>query len=247
MRYLVDFVKFLTAWRISTSSHVDKTQKRLNLIKQLNGSIGGVRHAGIPLTLVLRDERVFNYFQTVNILHQNGFYKNANTMFFEKLIALNTKCGFKLKAFSTYGVALNFVHNYFNTFNEDINKEYPTYSVFFEFSRTFSEEFYKPDFFIKYIHLYLEFIFLVKKVKPKKKSKKRKQPSKMLISYIPTRSRSGITLRVINAYINGLDNRSKTARIAHSLLYLALSGKTSFLYIKKLTMYNKLLEKKKFY
>lgn len=142
---------------------------------------------------------------------------------------------------------LQYIYGFFFEFDKVLYNEYSSYISFFEFSRNFPEEFYKPDFFVKYVHLYAELIFLIKRVKPKKKLKKKKVQQKLLVSYLPGSTRLNITLRMISAYINSSNTNDKTYRLGDSLLYLILAGKSSFIYKKKLSMYNKLLEKKKFY
>jgi len=95
--------------------------------------------------------------------------------------------------------------------------------------------------------LYLELIFLIKRVKPKKKIKKKKNQKKTVMSYIHNASRARITIRLISAYINSSAEKNNVRRLGDSILYLSLAGKESFLYKKKLSMYEKILEKKKFY
>jgi hypothetical protein len=68
-----------------------------------------------------------------------------------------------------------------------------------------------------------------------------------MISYLSPNSRINVTIRLINFYLNSSIERDKIKRIGDALLYLSFAGKNSFLYRKKLSMYNKLLEKKKFY
>ena len=167
-------------------------------------------------------------------------------MIFRKLVTLNTKNGFKLKSFKLFCSILMYLQSYFIEFRHDLYNEYPTYATFFEFSRDFPQEFYKPDFLIRYIYLYLELIFLVKRIKIKKKKKKKIQP-RLLISYIHSTHRAGITIRLINAYITNSAGLSASSRLGDALLYLILSGKESFLYKKKISMYARILEKKKFY
>jgi hypothetical protein len=142
---------------------------------------------------------------------------------------------------------LTYIHAHFNDFRADLRSDHVAYTTFFEFSRDFSDEFYKPDFLIRYVYLYLELIFLIKRTKPKKKLKKKKLQQKMLVSYLPISARPKLTIRLIGAYINSSPTFNKTTRLGDALLYLILAGKNSFLYRKKLAMYNKLLEKKKFY
>jgi len=152
-----------------------------------------------------------------------------------------------LKAFKLLGAVLNYIQTFFITFDKTLYEEYPAYAAFFEFSRNFSDEFYSADFLLRYIYLYSELIFIIKKVKAKKKKKKKKLQPKILVSYLPKSSRANITIRLINAYLNNSPARRGVGRLGDALLYLVLSGKNSFLYKKKLSMYEKILEKKKFY
>lgn len=195
----------------------------------------------------LNDENTFIYFQLQKQLLRIKHHSSDNCKFIKKLVNLNTKRGYKAKALNLFSGILTYIYNYFSYFDDSLNHDYPTYCTFFEFSRAFPEEFYKPDFLVRYVHLYLELVFLIKKIKPKKKLKKKKHVPKVLISYVPKNTRSNITLRIINTYINNSYVFDKSVRLGNSLLYLALSGRNSFLYKKKLNMYSKLLEKKKFY
>ncbi len=230
---VVDFVKFLNSINTFTT------------LKNTNTAKGTVQN--IPENITYNNDVVFTYFQLASQIKKIGYYNSDDYKFFKKLITLNTKNGYKLKSFHIYSGVLNYIYSYFHSFDSTISEEYPSYKNFFEFSKNFSQEFYKPDFFIKYIHLYLELIFLIKKVKPKKKLKKKKTSLKTLVSYIPNNTRSNITLRIINSYVNNASTYNSVVKIGNAIMYLAFAGKNSFLYKKKLSMYNKLLEKKKFY
>jgi hypothetical protein len=186
----------------------------------------------IPLELNAHDKRVFEYYQTMLYLNKKPFFYSDNYKFITKLVSLNTKCGYKHKSFKLLTGALSYVYNYFEVFNKTLNSEYPNYTTFFEFSRDFPEEFYKPDFLVKYVYLYLELVFLIKRVKPKKKLKKKKIQQKLLVSYLSAHTRSKITIRLIASYLNSFTNFDKTVRIGSAMLYLILAGKHSFLYQK---------------
>jgi hypothetical protein len=155
--------------------------------------------------------------------------------------------GLKLKAFKLFGGVLNYINSYFIDFDANIYSTHPSYNTFFEMSRNFAVEFYTPDFLVRYVYLYLELIFLIKRVKPKYKKRKKKSVVKNLVSYLPKNARLKITTRLISAYINSSAEHHNIERIGNSLFYLILSGKESFLYKKKISMYEKILEKKKFY
>jgi hypothetical protein len=200
-----------------------------------------------PAALIQHNEHVFKFFQIQSRYLRTPYGMSDNYRFFSKLAALNTKKGYKQKAIRTLNDVFTQIYQLFEVYDHSLQGETASYGVFFNFSRAFADEFYKPDFFIKYVYLNLELLFLIKKVKPKKKLKKKKNQQKTLVSYLSQRSRVSVTTRVINAYLNQSNERSKSTRIRDSLLYLVFSGKSSFLYKKKLAMYNKLLEKKKFY
>lgn len=229
--FCVDFVKFINSL-VLVNTLFSSSTKTLNAQQQDN--ITTTNH-----------ETIFTYNQLNLIVKKTAYHDLEDYKFFKKLVTLNTKNGYKLKALHVYSGALQYIYNYFNLFDSNLSNDYASYKNFFEFSQNFSYEFYKPDFFIRYIHSQLEIIFLLKKVKLKKK--KKASIPKVLISYIPSRARASITLRLINSYINNSSITNNTIRVGNALLYLALSGRNSFLYKKKLTMYNKLLEKKKFY
>lgn len=201
----------------------------------------------VPNFIFTANNKVFNYFQLQNNMLKRSYQLCDDTTLYKKLITLNTKKGFKTKTFHTYAKSISYVLDFFENFNHDLNNEYNTYNNFFEFSRNFPQEFYKRDFLIRYIYMYLELIFILKKIQPKKKTKKKKIVPKTLIAYIPHRNRLTTTLRILNGYINSSTTLNSPVRIGNALLYLVLSGKQSFLYKKKIMMYNKLLEKKKFY
>jgi len=90
-------------------------------------------------------------------------------------------------------------------------------------------------------------IFLIKRTKPKKKLKKKKAQPKAVISFLQKNSRNNITIRLMSAYLNRSTEKKNIRRLGDAILYLVLAGKESFLYKKKLSMYEKILEKKKFY
>ncbi len=241
----VDFVKFLNTWRIDVnipSYSWDTTYTSL-----FKSSIAKLSATMIPTVMTQHINFLWSYSRIILIVQKTPWWYDNNTKVIQKLINLNTKCGFKLKAFKLFGLVLQRLHNYFTEFNFVLNSEYSAYSTFFGFSREFVNDFYRPDFLVRYIYLYLELVFLIKRVKPRKKLKKRKKQAKVLISYLPPQARVSITTRLINAYITRIVGRYAAPRVADGILYLVFSGKNSFLYKKKLAIYEKLIEKKKFY
>jgi len=183
-----------------------------------------------------------------NVLLKVPHHSIGGQEIFKKLVRLNTKCGFKHRTYRLFCEVIVYVCSYFEEFDKDLSETYPAYITLVEFSRAFPDEFCKLDFFLKYLCNTLFLIFILKKIKPKKKMKKRKKtPLKIKISYISQRQRLGVTIRLINAYINSSPERLNVHRLGDALLYLLLAGKESFLYKKKVLMYSKLLERKKFY
>jgi len=241
----VDFVKFLNTWVNSDAFTTSSNLKTYSII--LSASPAYLTAHALPSALTGHNERVFNYYQTTSRALKQAYHLQNDSRTINQLINLNTKRGYRHKAYITICSVLQNIHNYFEEFNVNLVQEFPNYNTFFEFSRDFPQEFYKPAFLIKYVYLYLELIFLIKRVKPKKKLKKKKIQPKLLVSYLPSHVRPKITIRLLNSYINSSAAFTKDARLTGSLLYLILSGKNSFLYKKKLALYNRLLEKKKFY
>lgn len=249
--YKVDFVKFLNVYDVAIDSIKNDTQNK-NTKKLLQTDLVykqtySITASANPSVLIKHNEKVFQFFQIYNRYNRTAHYSSDNYRYFSKLVSLNTKTGFKQKSIKTLNKVFTQIYQLFEVFDNDIYTENPAYSTFYNFSRVFSDEFYKPDFLIKYVYLNLELLFLIKKVKPKKKLKKKKHTPKTLVSYLSQKSRTSITVRLINAYLNQSSDRDRSVRMRDALLYLVFSGKNSFLYKKKLSMYNKLLEKKKFY
>lgn len=197
--------------------------------------------------LITHNERVFKYSQAARQISRVNYTVDENYLYSRRILTLNTKRGLKQKSLMIFSNSLQYVYGYFDRFETSLAQEYPNYTTFFEFSRTFADEFYKPDFLLKYIYMLLELVFIIKKVKPKKKLKKKKIVPKVLISYVSRTVRPKITTRVINAYLVNFDLRNVVSRFGNALMYLALSGKQSYLYKKKTIMYTRLLEKKKFF
>jgi len=179
-------------------------------------------------------------------VRKSPYYTSSGHAVFNSIINLNIRAGKKLKAVHFISRALNDIYALFYTFNTELCADYPAYKIFFEYSETFADEFYKPDFLFKYVYNYLELVFLIKKIRSRRKKKKQVQV-KLKISYLPRRQRRSITIRLISAYLKNYNLQNNASRFSNGLLYLVLSGKNSFLYKKKLSLYNKLLEKKKFY
>lgn len=232
---------------MATKSAEQMRNKTNENIELLYKPTFGVAAKANPYELVVHNDRVFQFSQTHAKYLRVSYYMSDSYKLMSKLITLNTKTGFKAKAKKTINGAFTQIYGLFESFDIAVHAENPAYTVFYNFSRSFTDEFYKPDFFLKYVYLNLELLFLIKKIKPKKKLKKKKNQQKTMVSYLSQRSRVSITTRIINAYLNQSNERIHIDRIRDSLLYLAFSGKSSFLYKKKLAMYNKLLEKKKFY
>jgi len=138
-------------------------------------STAGIVFLSTPIELINHNKQVFTYFQKNITGLKKNYYNSENYKYFIKLVTLNTKCGFKLKAFKFFCAANVEIYKNFNEFNSSLYEKHPTYKNFYEFSKMFAEEFYKSDFFIKYIFIYLELLYLIKKIKPKKKKKKKNQ------------------------------------------------------------------------
>jgi hypothetical protein len=240
-------VKFLGALNSIKSNNKQQFKKLIDVSFLINITTYSAVQQSTPFLLISYNKHVFNYFQIDSRLTKKTYYKSENNPLFIKLISLNTKKGLKKKAATTFTGVLRYIHQYFDVFDHTIYNDSPSYNTFYNFSKNFSNEFYKPDFLVKYIYLYLELLFLIKRIKPKKKLKKKKIQQKTMVSYLSPNSRVNITIRLINFYINSSTERYKIKRIGDALLYLSFAGKNSFLYRKKLAMYNKLLEKKKFY
>ncbi len=241
LAWWVDFVKFLTFWT--------NPERRRWTEKTPSSLLGSTRPAAQLSSPLLYDynRRVFHYLQLYNQLNRTAYTSSSSYAYYRKLIKLNTKRGLYQQNRTTLAKGLARAAGFFSTFRPELADEYPNYLLFFEFSKNFPNEFYKPDFFLRYIYSYLELIFLIKKIHPKKKSKKIKQIPKLRILYVPRRRRVVVTLRLINSYLNNFNLRTKLLRVGNAILYLLLAGKQSFLYKKKLAVCTKLLEKKKFY
>lgn len=239
-------MKFLHAYNIAVHSETLQFNQS-NYASSLQLSNYSVMSLSSPMSLVHHNERVFQFFQTKARFLSIPYHDYDSFKIYKKLSTLNTRQGFKQKSLQSLNDAFMQVYQLFETYDNDIQADNPAYGVFYNFSRTFVEDFYKPDFFLKYIYTNLELLFLIKKIKPKKKVKKKKNQQKTMVSYLSQKSRVSITTRVINAYLNQTNERIRSNRIRDALIYLVFSGKNSFLYKKKLAMYNKLLEKKKFY
>jgi len=215
---LVDFVKFLySSYRYSL----------------LNTNNWGNFYTQTPTAIRTNNDKVFHYFQLYYTTNFKPYKESEDTILVKRLNSLNIKRGAKIKSYHLFSNALNYTHNYFDDFDTTLSSTYSSYASFFEFSRNFPQEFYKQDFFLRFIYLHLELIFLLKKIRPKKKLKKKKITPKISINYISGTKRVTTTLRVINAYLNSSTIQNNVARIGNALLYLTLSEKNSFLYKKK--------------
>jgi len=218
-----------------------------NIIDVLRFNPAGALNNVCMYTTYQLEATLFNQLQTINAHNKVKHSYNENYRLFANLVALNTKNGFRKKALMTLANSLEQIYEYFVEFDAELNLEYPGYAVFFDFAKIFPNEFYKPDFMLQYVYNYLELIFIAKRAKVKKKKKKKTLLPKLTVVYIPHSMRTSVTLRIMNAYFNKFAVFKKCDRISSALIYLTLAGKTSVLYRKKIIMYNKLLEKKRFF
>ncbi len=240
-------MKFLNAYITFSLNNEKQKEYKTFVCNELYNHTYAMISKDSPTLLTQHNDKVFQHFQIYSSHYKVPFYTSENYKLMSKVVELNTKRGLKQKSVRLISNSLNYVYSLFDNFDSALSQDTQSYNIFYNFSRTFEDEFYKPDFFIKYIYANLELLFLIKRIKPKKKTKKKKSQPKTMVSYLSQKSRSSITIRVINAYLNQSNERTNTKRIGDSMLYLAFSGKNSFLYKKKILMYNKLLEKKKFY
>lgn len=190
----------------------------------------------------------FDTLQTYAVISKTPYYKNRPYNDMLHFIRLNTKNGLKLKAARYINASVQTLYQIFGKHDEGLMAVYPNYASLLEYSRNFSDEFYQPDFFFTFLYTALELVFLVKRIKPlRKKKKKRTISAKLKVSYVPGHLRKKITFRWINAYCVSYRARTAPEKFINALCYLVLAGSTSFLHKKKLTLYKRLLEKKKFY
>jgi hypothetical protein len=164
-------VKFLNAWVIYNNRHTIGLTVGARNIFRLSTAV--VKCGAVPLELLNHTEYLYTYSSSIQIINKTPYWAADNAHIMRKLITLNTKQGLKLKASKLFCLVLQQLHNYFVEFRRDIYAVHPAYNMFFGFSREFPNNFYKPDFLIRYIYLYLELIFLIKRVKPRKKKKKK--------------------------------------------------------------------------
>jgi len=239
-------VKFLYKWNTSIDANLSIYKK--NIHDYLNYSNAKIVSCSFPHELISHNTSVWVYFSKVAILRNYKYWNSANNQLIRKLISLNTKKGNKFKAVKLFNNVLHYINAFFINFNVSLHKEHPAYMTFWNFSKNFPTEFYAPDFMFRYIYLYTELIFLIKTIKPKsKKKRKKKIQLKSMVCYLNRSSRRNVTIRLINAYINSSGVHNNVARLGDSIMYLIFLGKNSFLYKKKISMYQKILEKKKFY
>lgn len=232
-------MKFLISWNKSFNSknyrHKLKTSLSASLI-----------HSSVDDTILLHNKKTFLYFKKYSQQNKIPYYQATNYEYLNKLICLNTKNGKKQQTRFLFSSIFKNIYNKFSSFNTELYLDYPNYNIFFDFSKNFPIEFYKFDFIIKSIYTNLEFIFILKKQKLKRR-KKKKLPPKLIFSYVAKTHRQSLTLRILNTYFNNYDLYTKQSAYTNAILYLLLTQKQSFLYKKKLSMYIRLLEKKKFY
>ncbi len=243
-------MKFVNSWITASENYENIKTKHLHILSLIKISQAGIIYGGTSLSEINQASRVFEYYQTLSILLKTTKYIHYDYELFSKIIKLNTKCGYKQKALHTFFYALQYIYSHFEAFDHEVYAQYPSYLSFFEFSRSAPEQFYKANFFLRYIHNYMELLFILKKTKILKKKKKKNTKNskiKIKVSFVAKHNRSAVTTRLISLYINQFALATKNHRVRTGLFYLLLSGKQSVLYLKKLSMYNTLLEKKKFY
>lgn len=182
--------------------------------------------------------------QAYNAVHRSTQLSSSRDNYLTKLVKLNTADGLKLRGLKFVWHGTKGVYSNFDQYDTNLANTFPNYTIFFEFAKTFSTEFYNRMFILNYVYSLIELVFIIKKSRTKKK--KKKPSTKIIIKYLPKRARTTLTLRLINMYIKTYNERHLNKRIENGLFYLSLAGKSSFLYQKKLGLYSKLLEKRKF-
>jgi len=101
------------------------------------------------------------------------------------------------------------------------------------------------NFFLSELLNLLNPAFNLKLGKQNKKKKKVKSKYMFSINYIFPQKRSNIVFKWLNMYSNYFVDKKFSTRLFKSLFYTYLEKKNSFLYIRKLEMYNQYLQSKK--
>lgn len=174
------------------------------------------------------------------------FYKNKlkknNKNYLNYFTNLTMKKGLKLKA-------LAFVKNGFKEFFElflfcndtRFIKKFYYFSILKSYSSSWSN-FYSINKFLDLLLPMFEFIFTFRCVKiDKKLMKKKKEPYKLVLSYLKKQKRLFYVIKTIFYYANSFNNKNISKNIFYALTNTFLYLKNSYVYKQKLKFYKKVL------
>lgn len=213
---------------------------------------------------VFSEKITFNNFNNISkhikyekqYINKSTTVTNSNTMvFFKNVFSKHSSCtdiflkntsysGGKLKMLSGLNnVSKLFFFNFFKK-SKFLELKFPSYNIFFNFSKS-NEFFFDLNYIFKNIITLNESIFSTKIVKLDKRLKKKsKSKFDFELKYLHKNKRYSHTIKLLNLYSNNFNYYKFDERILSTLFATLFEQKNSDLYKKKIYTYNNVLKQK---
>ena len=220
--------------------NVKNLKKEFVLYKNYKNSSNNYYNHYVYSFFLKRNFNKINFKKTIN-KNLNNMVKKNSQLFLQNSI----RGGNKLK-FLSY---LNFMRNNFYFFFlkkfEFFQKKFPTYNIFYNFSKT-DLKFFDFDFLLNLILKNNDSIFFTKAITISKKIKqKNKTKSKynLDVQYLKSEKRIFFTLKQIHLYSNNYNFYKYSERLLMSFFNVFFLEKSSDIYKNKIMTYKNILKK----
>lgn len=220
--------------------NVKNLKKEFFLYKNYKNSSNNYYNHYVYSFFLKRNFNKINFKKTIN-KNLNNMVKKNSQLFLQNSI----RGGNKLK-FLSY---LNFMRNNFYFFFlkkfEFFQKKFPTYNIFYNFSKT-DLKFFDFDFLLNLILKNNDSIFFTKAITISKKIKqKNKTKSKynLDVQYLKSEKRIFFTLKQIHLYSNNYNFYKYSERLLMSFFNVFFLEKSSDIYKNKIMTYKNILKK----
>jgi hypothetical protein len=182
-----------------------------------------------------------NFFKFNKKKNLNSVFKKNTHLFLQNCI----KGGNKLKFLSFFNHMRNNFYFFFSKKFEFFQKKFPTYNIFYNFSKT-DLKFFDFDFLLNLVLKNNESIFSTKVVAINKKLKqktKTKNKYNIDLQYLKSEKRIFFTLKQIHLYSNNYNFYKYNERLLMSFFNVFFFEKNSDIYKNKIMTYKSILKK----
>jgi len=235
-------LKFIILNKITTNLNLKNLkQNYFNLSQNYKNLTNDDYNYYIYSFFVKKNFTKLNITKSNNTKKLNFFFKKNSQIFLQNSI----RGGNKLKFLSYLNSMRNNFYFFFSKKFEFVQKKFPTYNIFYNFSKT-DLKFFDFDFLLNLILKNNESIFFTKAVVISKKIKqknKTKNKYNLDVQYLKSEKRVFFTLKQLHLYSNNYNFYKYYERLLMSFFNVFFLDKNSDIYKNKIMTYKNILKK----